>query len=105
MAAYLGRFEAPIGTTTWGLGVIRLILQGQMFLGPRSAAPWSLDNRRKMGFTALGHDAGDAMTKLHSILAKLANRDFRPVPARGSSLSTMDLLFGQARHLGLAHPC
>lgn len=81
MAAYLGRFEAPAGTTTWGLLAYPADPSRPDVPWAEVSSPWSLDDRRKMGFTTLGHDASDAMTKLRSILAKLASRDFRPAAA------------------------
>ncbi|MDL2284965.1 McrC family protein [Oxalobacter sp. OttesenSCG-928-P03] len=71
MAAYLGRFQAPTGMTTWGLLAYPLDPSMPAIPQAEQNSPWSLDKSKKMGFITLPHDSTDAVAKLRTLFAEM----------------------------------
>lgn len=68
MAAYLGRFQAPVGVETWGLLVYPFDPSKPDTPHTEQNSPWSLDDRKKIGFATLPHNPADAVAKLRSLI-------------------------------------
>lgn len=71
MAAYLGRFQAPVGTETWGLLAYPFDPSKPDTPNPEQNSPWSLDDRTKIGFATLPHNPADAVAKLRSLVMQV----------------------------------
>ena len=71
MAAYLGRFQAPVGNET--LGVLAYPCDpSRPFTPPAELnSPWSLDGCKKVGFVSLPHESGEAVTRLRHFLVQV----------------------------------
>lgn len=72
MAAYLGRFQAPAGIETWGLLVYPFDPSRPDAPDAEQSSPWSLDDRKKIGFAMLPHNPTDAVAKLRSLVMQVA---------------------------------
>ena len=73
MAAYLGRYRAPVGVATWGLLAYPFDPSKPSTPLAEQNSPWSLDNDKKMGFATLPHNAADAVTKLRCLLTHITS--------------------------------
>lgn len=71
MAAYLGRFKAPIGMTTWGL--LAYPFDPLMPVTPHAEqnSPWSLEDGKRITFATLPHYPPDAVEKLRGLLIQV----------------------------------
>ena len=72
MAAYLGRFQAPVGIETWGLLAYPFDPSKPDTPHAEENSPWSLDDRKKIGFATLPHTPTDAVAKLRSLIMQVA---------------------------------
>lgn len=70
MAAYLGRFHAPIGMTTWGLLAYPFDPSMPVMPDAELNSPWSLEDGKRIGFATLPHYPADAVAKLRSLLTQ-----------------------------------
>lgn len=68
MAAYLGRFQAPVGIETWGLLAYPFDPSRPEVSVAEQNSPWSLDEKRKIIFATLPHTPADAVAKLRSLV-------------------------------------
>jgi 5-methylcytosine-specific restriction enzyme subunit McrC len=75
MAAYLGRFQAPTGLITSGLLVYPFNPLKPDLPHVEQNSPWSLDDRKKIGFTTLPHNPVDAVAKFRYVLAQMLKPD------------------------------
>lgn len=77
MAAYLGRFQAPVGNET--LGILAYPCDPIRTSTPTAElnSPWSLDGGKKIGFISLPHESSEAVTKLRHFLAQVTGTNFR----------------------------
>ncbi len=71
MAAYLGRFKAPVGIETWGLLAYPFDPSKPDTPNAEQNSPWSLDDRTKIGFATLPHNPADAVAKLRSLVMQV----------------------------------
>jgi len=81
MAAYLGRFQAPVGTETWGLLAYPFDPSKPDTPNAEQNSPWSLDDRKKIGFATLPHNPADAVAKLRSLVMRMATPVALPATA------------------------
>jgi 5-methylcytosine-specific restriction enzyme subunit McrC len=72
MAAYLGRFQAPVEIETRGLLAYPFDLSKSDTPNAEQNSPWRLDDRKKIGFTTLPHNPADAVAKLRALLMRMA---------------------------------
>lgn len=72
MAAYLGRFQAPVGIEAWGLLAYPFDPSKPDTPHAEQNSPWSLDGVKKISFATLPHDPVDAVAKLRSLVAQAA---------------------------------
>lgn len=68
MAAYLGRFQAPVGRMTWGILAYPLDPAKPEMSQVEEVSPWSLDVGRKVIFATLPHTQSDAVARLRELL-------------------------------------
>lgn len=73
MAAYLGRYQAPVGVETWGLLAYPFDPSKPATPLAEQNSPWSLDGVKKIGFATLPHKPADAVTKLRALLTQVVN--------------------------------
>jgi 5-methylcytosine-specific restriction enzyme subunit McrC len=71
MAAYLGRFKAPVGVETWGLLAYPFDPSKPEIPYAEQNSPWSLEDRKKIGFATLPHNPAEAVAKLRSLLMQV----------------------------------
>lgn len=71
MAAYLGRFQAPIGMTTWGLLAYPFDPSRPVMPNAELNSPWSLEDGKRIGFATLPHYPADAVAKLRGLLTQV----------------------------------
>lgn len=79
MAAYLGRFQAPAGTMTWGLLAYPFDPAKPDTPLAEQNSPWNLENGKWMSFAAIPHKQDDAVQKLTDLILKLSSQPSRPV--------------------------
>ena len=72
MAAYLGRFKAPIGMTTWGFLAYPFDPSKPVMPDAEQNSPWSLEDGKRIGFATLPHYPTDAVVKLRGLLTQIA---------------------------------
>lgn len=72
MAAYLGRFQAPVGMTTWGLLAYPFDPSKSDVPLTEKNSPWSLGDGKKVGFATLPHNPVDAAAKLRALISQVA---------------------------------
>lgn len=71
MTAYLGRFQAPAGMTTWGLLAYPFDpCKPDMPVVERNS-PWSSEDGKKIDFATLPHEPADAVAKLRALVAQV----------------------------------
>jgi 5-methylcytosine-specific restriction enzyme subunit McrC len=75
MAAYLGRFQAPAGMTTWGLLAYPSDPPKHQIPAAEELGPWSLEYGKKIGFTSLPHNSVEAVAKLRYVIAQITRSD------------------------------
>jgi len=71
MAAYLGRFQAPVGIETWGILAYPFDPSKPDTPNAEQNSPWSLDDRTKIVFVTLPHNHADAVAKLRSLVMQM----------------------------------
>lgn len=81
MAAYLGRFQAPVGIETWGLLAYPFDPSKPDTPNAEQNSPWSLDDRKKIGFATLPHNPAEAVAKLRSLVMRMATPVALPATA------------------------
>jgi 5-methylcytosine-specific restriction enzyme subunit McrC len=72
MAAYLGRFQSPAGMVTWGLLAYPFDPSKPDTPQAEQNSPWSLDDRKKIGFVTLPHAPATAVAKLRALISQSA---------------------------------
>ena len=82
MAAYLGRFQAPVGMATWGLLAYPFDPSKPDVTPAEQNSPWSLDHGKKIIFATLPHNSTEAVVKLRYIVAEIPRSCFlwREIP-------------------------
>jgi 5-methylcytosine-specific restriction enzyme subunit McrC len=73
MTAYLERFQAPIGLTTWGLFTYPLDPRKPELPMAEQNSPWSLETGKMMAFATIPHNPDDAVQKLIALISKMAS--------------------------------
>lgn len=71
MAAYLGRFQAPVGLETWGLLAYPFDPSKPDTPHAEQNSPWNLESGKSMAFATLPHDPDDAVKKLNNLISRL----------------------------------
>ncbi len=71
MAAYLGRFQAPVGMNTWGLLAYPFDPSRPVMPHAEQNSPWSLEDGKRIGFATLPHCPADAVAKLRGLLTQV----------------------------------
>lgn len=71
MAAYLGRFQAPVGMNTWGLAAYPFDPSRPVMPHAEQNSPWSLEDGKRIGFATLPHYPADAVAKLRGLLTQV----------------------------------
>lgn len=71
MAAYLGRFQAPVGIETWGLLAYPFDPSKPDIPHAEQNSPWNLENGKSMAFATIPHNPDDAVKKLNGLISKL----------------------------------
>lgn len=71
IAAYLGRFQAPPGTTTWGLLAYPTDPSKPDSPLTEQRNPWSFEREKKINFVTLPHDPARAVAKLKASLSHM----------------------------------
>ena len=71
MAAYLGRFQAPVGIETWGLLAYPFDPSKPDTPLAEQSSPWSLDDGKKILFATLSQNPTEAVVKLRNIVASI----------------------------------
>lgn len=71
MAAYLGRFQAPVGIETWGLLAYPFDPSKPDTPHAEQNSPWSLDSGKKIVFATLPHNPTEAVVKLRHIVTRI----------------------------------
>jgi len=71
MAAYLGRFQAPVGMNTWGLLAYPFDPSRPVMPHAEQNSPWSLEDGKRIGFATLPHYPADAVAKLRGLLTQV----------------------------------
>lgn len=77
MAAYLGRFQAPAGNTTFGVLAYPCDPAKPSTPPAELNSPWSLEGGKKVGFISLPHDTVEAVTKLRHFWAQVTRTNSR----------------------------
>lgn len=72
MAAYLGRFQAPVGMVTWGLLAYPFDPSKSDLPLAEKNSPWSLGEGKKVGFATLHHNPVDAAAKFRALISQVA---------------------------------
>lgn len=73
MAAYLGRFQAPVGVTTWGLLAYPFDSSKPEVPLVEQNSPWNLEKGKKMVFVTIPHNSNDAVKKLNGLISKMTS--------------------------------
>jgi 5-methylcytosine-specific restriction enzyme subunit McrC len=81
MAAYLGRYKAPIGVAIWGLLAYPFDSSKPDVPFAEQNNPWSLDDEKKIVFATLPHDPVDAVAKVRALFTQIAKPAAWPATA------------------------
>lgn len=73
MAAYLGRFQSPIGMVTWGFLAYPFDPSKPDTPFAEQNSPWNLEKGKKMAFAVIPHNSDDAVKKLNDLISKLTS--------------------------------
>lgn len=71
MTAYLERFRAPAGLTSWGLLAYPCDPSKPDTPHAEQHSPWSFDSGKKIVFATLPHNRTEAVVKLRDIITKI----------------------------------